>query len=138
MEGFMKKNIVCQSVVLAIMCMLFAGMACNKTTGPNTTPNALVVLQPTAGQSFKVGDTMHVKWQVNDTNDISSVVVQLYGFPNDTLITTLGNGSFPPDSASYSWIIDSAAVAAHCYIRICNYEPYGSYPDSSSLFTITY
>jgi len=133
----MKKNIVCQSGVLAIICMLFAGMACNKSTGPKTTPSALVVLQPTAGQSFKVGDTMHVKWQVNDTNDISSVLVQLYGFPNDTFIKTLGNGSFSLDTTSYSWIIDSSAVAAHCYIRICNYIDY-SYPDSSGVFTITY
>jgi hypothetical protein len=137
----MKKNLVVHCAASAMICFLLAGWACNKSsnTGPKASTDSLVVLQPTAGQTFKVGDTMKIKWQVNDTNDISSIVIQLYrdSLHHDSLITTIGSNSFPADSSPYSWVIPSSAVAAHCYIRIFNYLPYGSYPDSSGVFTIT-
>jgi len=136
MEGFMKKNIVCQSLILTIMCMLFAGMACNKSTGTKTTPSAMVVLQPKAGQTFKVGDTINIKWQVNYPDSISSIVLWLYSLP-DSIPMSLATSSFAYPDTTFSWVADSAAASNHCYIKLQEYFN-NVPPDSSGTFSITY
>ncbi len=140
----MNKKLVIHCTAFAMMCLLLAGWACNNSTSPKTTSNqAMVVLQPTAGQTFKAGDTMKINWQINDTNDISSVVVQLYrdSLNHDSLATTItapGLGSFPTATTSYAWVIPSTTVAAHYYIRVYNYTN-ATYPpaESSGVFSIT-
>ena len=133
----MKKKIVSHSVVLAVICMLFSGIGCNHSTSPKTTTtSAMVVLQPTAGQTFSVGDTIKIKWQINYPDSISSLILTLYHLP-DSVPITLGTGSFAYPDTTFSWVADSAAVSNHCYIKLQEYFN-NVPPDSSGTFSITY
>jgi hypothetical protein len=120
-------------IVAGAIIGLIVGFGCKSSTSPKSTPNALVVVQPSAGQTYKVGDTMKIKWQVNDSSEVSSVILELH---HDTTILVIGNNSFPPDSTSHSWIVDSSTVSTHCYVKVREYNN-SVPPDSSGIFTIT-
>ncbi len=128
----MKKSWFLHCTVLTAIFALFAGMSCHSPTN-NNPAKPLALIAPVAGATYHVGDTMKIRWQVNDTIDVSSVVLELH---HDTTILVLGTNSFPRDSTSYSWVVDSSAVSTHCYVKVKEYFN-NVPPDSSGIFTIT-
>ena len=132
----MKSKIIGRTVGCAVLLVMSAGMACNTSTGPKAATGAMAVLQPTAGQTFKVGDTIKVKWTVRYPDSISSIIVALYHLP-DAVPITLGSNSFAYPDTTFSWVADSAAVSGHCYIKLQEYFN-NVVPDSSGTFSITY
>jgi hypothetical protein len=129
-------------------CTVAGGLSCKHATSPTPppTPKPLDLLQPVGGEHYKVGDTIHIKWQVNSTN-VSSVRVYFYkdsarsGLP-DTMIRTditalAGPGSIAPPDTTFDWAIDNGSrVSNSCTIQIHEYFESVS-PDTSGVFSIT-
>jgi hypothetical protein len=123
-------------VSLMIGCWLAVCVNCDNGTGPNGTTKPLELVAPKGGGSYQVGQTVEVKWKINDANKISSVGIKL----------SLDNGKsylgydlepesiFPP-TTSFSWTITDDQVSTQCILKIYDYID-NSINDKSSTFTI--
>jgi len=119
------------------VCGLLIG--CNKANNPvqtPPTPKPLELLYPKGGESLTVGDIDTVKWRINDTTKISSVMAKLSidtGKTYDVVITSSGS-VFPPQT-SVPWTITGTQVSTQCKIKIYDYLDQ-SINDQSGAFTV--
>lgn len=99
--------------------LLVAGpllIACDDASGPGTDPNAeLVLLAPTGGETYHVGDSLHVRWkaQGKGQEEINSVTVALSPDSGKTW-ANLKNGSIAPQDAQWGdfpWKIPATLTA---------------------------
>ncbi len=88
-------------------------MACNSTTeavAPGN-PNAEIIIQsPVGGETFKVGDTLHIKWKTvgKGEAEISSVKVLLSPDSGKTWLSLKSSGSVgtqDPEWGNFPWLI---------------------------------
>jgi hypothetical protein len=139
MEGMrMTKGKMLLAGLSACAVALVLAIGCDKGTGPAPQKKPLELLYPTGGNSFKVDSIVTIRWRINDTISISSVVVELSidngkTYPPAFLIST-GGSVFRPDT-SISWTITSSEVSDSCIINIYKYGE-GSTNDKSGRFTI--
>ncbi|MBN1128690.1 MAG: hypothetical protein JXA71_06870 [Chitinispirillaceae bacterium] len=118
------------------VCGLLAG--CHKENNPVQPPplKPLELLYPKGGESFKADSTVLIRWQINDSTKISSVMARLStnnGMTYDVVITSSGP-VFPP-LTSVSWIAAAGQASTQCRIRIYDYQD-GSINDQSGVFTV--
>ena len=121
---------------------------CKSNTGTNPTPPPpLELLYPKGGQSFKVGDTVLIKWSVHQPQNIPSVGVSysLDGGKTFPTYQVLGTGSVAYPDSTLRWIVGQEDVSSQFILVIWEYESQclsGSlscpspYHDKSSSFVV--
>jgi hypothetical protein len=86
----------------------------------------LVLVKPVGGESYKVGDTMKIEWQINDSSAISQGSVIIWNSIDGGLTwpstRVIGNGSFLLTTSSYSWVIDSSCASNNFKICVTDYN----------------
>ncbi len=93
----------------------FTFISCNSTTEviAPTNPDAEIIIQnPLGGETFKVGDSLHIKWKTvgKGVDEISSVTVDLSPDSGKTWISLKSNGSVGTQDANwgnFGWLIPS-------------------------------
>jgi len=101
--------------------LLIAGpilIACgDETSGPTTDPNAqLVLLEPGGGETFHIGDSLHVRWkaQGKGLTEISSVLISI-SLDSGATWASLKNrsiGTTEPEWSDYAWKIPATLSVA--------------------------
>jgi hypothetical protein len=132
-----KKNIFSAGWAASV-CIIALAAGCDSSNNPPPPPppDPLELLYPSGGESFAVDSTIVIRWRINDSTVITSVMVKLSinnGMTYDFLISS-GGSVFPPQD-SISWTVDSAQVSTACRIRIYDYQD-GSINDQSGVFTV--
>jgi hypothetical protein len=104
-------------------------VGCDNGTKPVPVPKkALVLLKPAGGETYKVGDTMKIEWQINDSAAIENGSVIIF-YSLDGGVTwpqTINNpeppyGSFPMNILLRQWKIDSSCVSNTFMISVTDY-----------------
>jgi hypothetical protein len=122
---------------LALCGLLIVTISCDKGTNSSTPPfKTLELLQPRGGESYKVNQTVAIRWRINDTSNISTVGIMLSLDGGKTWPLSLGNGSFPPETTSFSWTIESTQVSDQCMIKVYDYISQ-SINDRSGVFLVS-
>ena len=110
---------------------------CNNGTNPSPTPpGPLQLLKPLAPGSVTVGQFVTIQWKINDTNQISSVGVELSIDSGKSWPFELTDHSLPHDTTSIAWIPSANQVSPSCMIKVYSYTNL-SVNDKSSLFRVT-
>jgi hypothetical protein len=112
-------------------CAVF--MNCDNGSGPGQPVKPLEIVAPKGGESYKVGQTVTVKWKVNDLINISTVGVRL-SIDNGKSYKELAEHSLTPDTTFFTWIPDSAS--SQCVIKVYSYTDDLVF-DKSGVFTVT-
>jgi hypothetical protein len=124
-------------VSLMVGGLMTALVSCDNGAGPIVPPKPLELLAPKGGGSYQVGQTVEVKWKINDTNKIFSVGIKL---SLDNGKSYLGNdletSSIFRPTTSFSWTITDDQVSSQCILKIYDYVENTIY-DKSSTFTIS-
>ena len=81
-----------------VICAIVIATQCKSSTNPPPPPPTLELLYPKGGQSFKVGDTVLIKWSIHDTNQVKSVGIS-YSLDNGR--TFPGTQIIPSDTGSH-------------------------------------
>jgi len=121
---------------LAVSGLLIGCHKENNPVEPPPTLKPLELLYPKGGESLMVGAIDTVKWRINDSTKISSVMAKLStnnGMTYDSVITSSGS-VFPPQT-SVPWTITSGEVSTQCKINIYEYND-PSINDKSGTFTV--
>ncbi|MBD3242556.1 MAG: hypothetical protein GF331_18345 [Chitinivibrionales bacterium] len=101
-------------------------------TGATQQP-AIVLVEPNGGETYRVGDTLHVRWQA-DLQRITSALLQVsfdegetyYAINTDSAIEASG-----PDWGDYAWVIPDSiidgtsrvsTVSSNCLIMASDYQ----------------
>lgn len=118
----------CVSVVLIAL-----SVGCKKDN-PVTPPpkDPIELLYPVGGESFKLGDTVTVRWRINDNTNLSSIALERSTI-NGMAYSLLHYTSIPLDTTFCSWIVDS--ISTQCIIRVRDYLDYSVF-DKSGVFTV--
>jgi hypothetical protein len=113
-------------------------IGCNNSTNPPPTPlKTLQIIYPVGGENFKVGDSVRVKWKINDLTKISSVQVDLSIDSGKSFPINIGNGSIPPSITDTIWVPTAAEVSTKCIIKAKSYTDPTIYYDKSGVFTVS-
>jgi hypothetical protein len=103
----MKRNSI---LFLVIGTAFILGTHCNSGTNPKPhVVGPLELLYPKGGESFKVGDTIRIKWSIHDQSQVGSVGIKYSlsgGAPWN--VNLLGPGSFTYPDTSYLWTVTSS------------------------------
>jgi len=94
----------------------------------------LEIVQPIGGETYHAGDTATIQWKINDSSQNLNIVID-FSLDNGNHFTTLFGRSFPPETTSVLWIIDSSQVSNQCIIFIHDYFDY-SIQDRSGIFSV--
>jgi hypothetical protein len=103
------------SLAAAALCAGLAAysmIACNSDSGTSPGSDGLIAItSPKSGESFKLGDSMHVKWTVkDDANAPDAVDLQISNDSGKTWIF-IRTGSIPNTSikswGDYAWVVNS-------------------------------
>jgi hypothetical protein len=139
-------------ILLAVAGALLALAQCNDTGNTPTTHPALELLFPKGGESFKVGDTVTIRWSVHEPQNIPSVGISYSidsgkTFPGTQIIgnDTLNHGSIAYPDTDCKWVVDKSHISTGFVLVIWEY--YGQclsgspkcispYHDKSALFSI--
>jgi hypothetical protein len=87
-------------------------------------PVKITVTQPAGGETFRLGDTIHVRW--NYTNPRGQVWVEL-SVDNGKRFDNISVNAFPGNAVSYDWLIPPAAdslITHTALIRVEEYAPF--------------
>jgi hypothetical protein len=118
--------------IASLLGLLTLSMSCNN--GANPPPKTLQMIYPVGGENFKVGDSVRVKWKVNDLTKIASVQVDLSIDSGKSFPINIGNGSIPSGIADTVWV--PAAASTKCIMRVKSYRD-PLIKDFSGLFTVS-
>jgi len=107
----------------------------------------LTVLAPNGGETFHVGDTMHVRWSA-DTSRVGAVNIELSFDAGSTWnLLTSSHSVFVTDSTwgDYRWVVPESlatvsgmvsTLSAECLVRVWNYVGHSPQDESNTVFTI--
>jgi hypothetical protein len=114
-------------IILGVTGVIMMVQECKKDTGANPTPPPpLELLYPKggSGQSFKVGETVTIKWSVHEPQNMSSVGLSYSKDGGKTFPTTqiLGTGSVSRPDTTYQWVIDKQFVSDQFVLVIWDYD----------------
>jgi hypothetical protein len=108
-------------------------------------PEKFVVLTlPTAGQTFKVGDSVTISWRLCSAQFASPEIrLSLSGGLTDSSFHDIPNGSFSNSVTSYVWVVGSEKgfyftpgyPSSTCVVQVRDYQTYSSM-DESGIFKI--
>jgi hypothetical protein len=133
-----RRNMLFAGLFASVALMVLAA-GCDKGTEPTPPKKPLELLYPTGGESFMMDSVVTIRWRINDTTQVSSVVVKLSinnGLTYDYLISSTGS-VFPPE-LSVPWIVTSDQASSQCKIWIYEYQPgHPEVSDKSAVFTVT-
>jgi len=90
------------------------------------------ILAPTGGETFAVGEAVHVRWS---TVDIEEVVLYLSTDGGQTWDTLGHVDNTEPRWGDFSWTITEETVSPSCMVRIESY--FGAAPTRSGTFAVT-
>ena len=122
-----------RALSIASLLGLFAlSIGCNNSTNPPKKPCQMIY--PAGGENFKVGDSVRVKWKVNDLTKIASVQVDLSIDNGKSFPINIGNGSISSSIADTMWV--PAAASTKCIIKVKSYQDALIY-DKSGVFTVS-
>ena len=131
----LKKTLV-QLLSLSVVC-LAVFMTCDNGTGPTPPAKTLEIVAPKGGESYKVGQTVTIKWKINDATKISSVGIKLSPDNGKTIPNIdLETSSIFPPTDSFSWTITSDQASTQCVIKVYDYLD-KSINDQSGVFTVS-
>ena len=108
------------------------------TTKPVDLTKPLNILYPKGGETYKVNQTVRVRWQINDSTKIGSVRIDLSLDRGKTFPITFispSGGSFSRNITQYDWKIENASISDSCVIKVREYNE-GSLNDRSGVFSI--
>jgi hypothetical protein len=112
--------------------ILATGFYCDTTTNKPSDP--LEIIQPKGGETYTVGQTVEIKWKINDFSQILSVAVQL-STDNGKSITYLADHSISSETTSFSWTIQTDQVSNQCFVKVYEYNDKSIYA-KSGIFTV--
>jgi len=132
------KHTILGALIAASVVMLVT-IGC-KSSGPTNIPfsGPLELLYPKAGGlSFKVGDTVHVKWSIHDHDQITSVELMYSTDGGKTLNpnSIASKGSFIYPDTTYAWTPTAAQVSTQ-FILIARCYTDHSLKDQSAPFNV--
>ncbi len=111
---------------------------CDKATNPPPPP-VLELLFPKGGgnQSFKVGETVTIRWSIHDRDQIGSVGIP-YSLDGGKSWSKfyIGNDSFIYPDTTCQWTIDSTYISDKFVLKIFEYTNHTP-ADSSAPFVIS-
>ncbi len=118
---FAKKLTKSMVVFIGLIPMLLCD---NGTSPPSTRPLELIFPRGGGGQTFKVGDTVTIKWKINDLSKVNDVGISysLDGGKTVTGTQIIGNGSIAYPDTSYRWIITDRFVSDSFVLIIWEYK----------------
>jgi len=120
--------------IASFLGLLSLSMSCNNSTNPPPTPpKTLQMIYPAGGENFKVGDSVRVKWKINDLTKISSVQVDLSIDSGKSFPINIGNGSIPSSIADTVWV--PTVASTKCIIKVKSYTD-ALINDKSGVFTV--
>jgi hypothetical protein len=117
---------------------MVAFINCNDINDPNPPPaGPLELMAPKGGESYKVGQTVEIKWKINDESKVASVGIKLsLDNGKSYLVNDLESHSIPSTTTSFQWTITSDQVSSQCIIKVYEYND-ASINDKSTAFTIS-
>ena len=117
--------------------LLALGVNCDKGANTNTPLKPLEIIQPKGGETYTVGQTVEIRWRINDLSKILSVGVKL-STNNGKLYTPIlfPDHSFPSETTWVSWIIQSNQASAQCIVEVHEYNDV-NLNDKSGAFTVS-
>jgi len=127
-----KFSLLCAVSMFGLIALM---MNCNNSTNP-TPPKTLQLLQPTGGENFKVGQSVTVRWKINDLTQISSVEIDMSIDSGKSYPFTIANGTIPSSITDTVWIPTADQVSNKCILKIKSYTP-PYVPDQSGIFTVS-
>jgi hypothetical protein len=110
-------------------------MNCDNGNGPSGVTKTLEIVAPKGGEGYKVGQTVTVKWKINDATKISSVGIKL-SLDNGKSYEMLVDHSIPPETTSVSWTVTGDQVSNQCIVKVHEYIDESIF-DKSGIFTVT-
>jgi Developmentally Regulated MAPK Interacting Protein. len=122
---------------IILLGLLALCLSCDNGSNPATPSKPLEIIQPKGGESYTVGQTVDIKWRINDLTKISSVMVKLSTNNGKTFpVVLVGSLSIPPDSTSVSWTPLSDQVSTQCIVKVYEYNNESTIYDKSGIFTV--
>jgi hypothetical protein len=130
------KNKRCFGYVITVLVALLLITACNNPVSPgNSTASAITLISPNGGETFKIGDSLHIKWRVNPDSigqmlfSITFDAGRSYTYINDMETIHSGNGRDTliswkiPDSLYRLGIAEGTPtpVSSQCKVRVSDY-----------------
>jgi len=102
----------------------------------------VTVLSPNGGESFAVGETLHVRW-MTDTNVVFNVNIEMSVDSGDNFYK-ISNGSIQivdPEWGDYAWVVPDSlggapTVSSRCFINIYDYFGRSRSDLSDAVFSI--
>lgn len=120
---------------------LFASCGDDSSTSPESTSSAIgrrgvTITAPNGGETFKVGDSLTVKWSVTNDSLTMAAVVMLCG-DNSTEIPLYPNG-ITRDMAEWQNVRVKmpAPPVPSCRIKVRDYTMLGIYDTTDARFTV--
>ena len=122
---------------MTIICCSIISLQCDNGNGPDNPAGPLELVSPKGGESYQVGQTVEVKWKINDATKISSVGIKL---SLDNGKSFLGNdletSSIFPPTTTFSWTITDEHVSSQCLLEVYDYID-NSINDKSGTFSVS-
>jgi hypothetical protein len=126
-----KKNLMqAGKAFIGLSCAFLFFFQCKSGTETQPTPPpTLELLYPKGGETFKVGDTVTVKWTIHDQTAFKAVGISYSLDSGKTVPTTqlILNpkppfGSFTYPDTMYTWVIDSLYISNKFVLVIWDYN----------------
>ena len=132
----MLKKGLCFFFPLSLLCCAVF-MNCDNGNGPNPVTKPLEIVSPKGGESYTVGQSVEIKWKINDASKIGSVGITL-SLDNGKTFSAydLELTSIYPPTTTFSWTIASDQVSDQCVIEVREYNDH-SINDKSGAFTVS-
>jgi hypothetical protein len=114
-------------IILGLAGVILMLQECKNDGGITPTPPPPIeLLYPKggSGQSFKVGDTVTIKWSIHERDQVTSVIIAYSKDGGKTGSTTqiIGNGSFAYPDTTFQWTIDKQHVSDRFVLVILEYN----------------
>jgi hypothetical protein len=121
-----KKNPRCFLTFMVLAGALTTLIQCNSGTNPLPPPPTLELLYPKggSGQSFKVGDTVTIRWSIHDTVETRDIGLSysLDGGKSVPGTQLIFDHSISYPVTSYRWIVKSSQVSDQFVVCIWRYS----------------
>lgn len=132
-ESIPSKRSISLAAALSLGLAAFAFTGCgDEAAGPAST-GLITLTSPQGGETFKVGETLHIKWTVKDDPEAPTAVDPMISLDTGKTWNFLrSNGSIPTASpmwGDFPWVVDSVKVSGvkvgvagkHALLRVLQY-----------------
>ncbi|MBD3243433.1 MAG: hypothetical protein GF331_22780 [Chitinivibrionales bacterium] len=122
---------------------LFAIVVICAVTGFAQQP--ITVLEPNGGETYAVGDTMHIRWEADQSTPLVMLEMSVDAGETWYGVYTAGMSVTSDDWGDYAWVISDSltdvndavsTVSADCMIRVRNYVDQVTNDVSDGVFSV--